>query len=62
MKAGSVIYPEEPRYNIHTYILGDMSSTVYPVGGGMEDWAYAASWDQEPGATVAQCKPDYYPL
>lgn len=27
------------------YIVGDMSSTVYPVNGGMEDWAYAAGWD-----------------
>ena len=27
------------------YPYGPMSSSVYPVHGGMEDWAYAASWD-----------------
>lgn len=35
------------------YVTGDMGSTVYPVNGGMEDWAYGASWD--PAAT--QCTP-----
>jgi hypothetical protein len=39
-----------------------MSSTVYPVGGGLEDWGYAAGWDYSKGATVGQCKPKYYPL
>jgi len=24
-----------------------MTSTVYPVGGGMEDWAYGAGWDNK---------------
>jgi hypothetical protein len=36
-----------------------MNSLVYPVHGGMEDWAYAATWDLEekPGgrATVRPC-------
>jgi hypothetical protein len=27
------------------YILGDISSTIYPVRGGLEDWAYGAGWD-----------------
>eukprot|EP00591_Stephanopyxis_turris_P014513 CAMPEP_0195539556 /NCGR_PEP_ID=MMETSP0794_2-20130614/50115_1 /TAXON_ID=515487 /ORGANISM="Stephanopyxis turris, Strain CCMP 815" /LENGTH=704 /DNA_ID=CAMNT_0040673593 /DNA_START=269 /DNA_END=2383 /DNA_ORIENTATION=- len=27
------------------YKYGDMNALVYPVRGGMEDWAYAASWD-----------------
>ena len=22
-----------------------MTSVVYPVGGGLEDWAYGAGWD-----------------
>ena len=26
-----------------TYQYGDMNGMVYPVRGGMEDWAYAAS-------------------
>ena len=39
-----------------------MSSTVYPVGGGLEDWGYAAGWDHSSGATVGQCQPKYYPL
>ena len=30
---------------IKEYLLGDMTSIVYPVGGGLEDWAYAAGWD-----------------
>ena len=25
--------------------VGPMNAAVYPVTGGMEDWAYAASWD-----------------
>jgi hypothetical protein len=24
-----------------------MTSVVYPVGGGLEDWAYGAGWDTE---------------
>lgn len=26
-----------------SYVVGDMGSTVYPVHGGLEDWAYGAS-------------------
>ena len=29
------------------YAMGDMTSVVYPVGGGMEDWAYGAGWDTQ---------------
>ena len=40
-----------------------MSKMVYPVGGGMEDWGYAASWDNEASdATLAKCTPKTYPL
>ena len=36
---------------------------VYPVGGGMEDWGYAASWDNKASdATLAKCTPKTYPL
>jgi hypothetical protein len=34
-----------------------MNDLVYPVNGGMEDWAYAASWDPE---RVIQCDPITY--
>ena len=33
-----------------------MNPQVYPVKGGMEDWAYASSWDKTPG-WVRACKP-----
>jgi hypothetical protein len=40
-----------------------MSSTVYPVGGGLEDWAYGAGWDnRDPDATLSSCTPRSYPL
>ena len=31
--------------NSQYYPVGILDATVYPVGGGMEDWAYAASFD-----------------
>jgi len=34
-----------------------MNDLVYPVRGGMEDWAYAGSWDPE---RVVQCQPETY--
>jgi len=34
-----------------------MSKTIYPVGGGMEDWGYAASWDHYDDATLEICTP-----
>jgi hypothetical protein len=36
------------------YKYGDMNSQVYPVQGGMEDWAYAGSWDPD---RVVRCQP-----
>ncbi|KAL7580141.1 hypothetical protein ACA910_012898 [Epithemia clementina (nom. ined.)] len=39
------------------YKYGPMNTQVYPVQGGMEDWAYAGSWDSE---RVIPCKPDRY--
>ncbi|CAN0079464.1 unnamed protein product [Ascophyllum nodosum] len=38
------------------YPSGRMNELVYAVPGGMEDWAYAGSWDE--GVTV--CKPKTY--
>jgi hypothetical protein len=42
--------------NMRKYASGDfypkpdaMNPQVYPVKGGMEDWAYAASWDKTAG-------------
>lgn len=43
--AGQDIVSLDSNSTIKKYILGDMTSTVYPVGGGMEDWAYGAGWD-----------------
>eukprot|EP00586_Coscinodiscus_wailesii_P008742 CAMPEP_0172521950 /NCGR_PEP_ID=MMETSP1066-20121228/292860_1 /TAXON_ID=671091 /ORGANISM="Coscinodiscus wailesii, Strain CCMP2513" /LENGTH=742 /DNA_ID=CAMNT_0013304913 /DNA_START=12 /DNA_END=2240 /DNA_ORIENTATION=- len=40
-----------------TYPVGTMNELVYPVRGGMEDWAYAGSWDTQ---RVNQCKPRTY--
>ena len=42
---------------IPPYILGDMTSTVYPVGGGMEDWGYGAGFDTAPDARIDKCTP-----
>lgn len=36
------------------YRYGTMNQVVYPVRGGMEDWAYGASWDTE---HTAPCTP-----
>lgn len=36
------------------YIYGNMNELVYPVRGGMEDWAYAGSWDPD---RVISCEP-----
>jgi hypothetical protein len=43
--------------NSHPYDYGTMNDLVYYVRGGMEDWAYAASWDPE---RVIECKPTTY--
>ena len=40
-------------YSNLTTQLGPMTDTVYEVAGGMEDWAYAASW--EGGDAVTKC-------
>jgi hypothetical protein len=37
------------------YPIGTLNKIVYPVRGGMEDWAYAASWDKQ-----SVCKPKSY--
>lgn len=42
--------------------MGDMTSTVYPVSGGLEDWAYGAGWDKASDATMNKCTPKSYPL
>ena len=42
--------------------MGDMTSVVYPVGGGLEDWAYGAGWDKATDATLAKCNPLTYPI
>ena len=37
-----------------TYPVGRLNDLVYPVAGGMEDWAYAAGWDAN---LVQPCAP-----
>lgn len=32
---------------------------VYPVDGGMEDWSYAAGWEQSP-QPISVCRPTTY--
>ena len=41
----------------HNYDFGTMNDLVYYVRGGMEDWAYAASWDPE---RVIECQPTQF--
>lgn len=36
------------------YPVGTMGALVYPVHGGMEDWAYGASWSGQ----AVQCRPE----
>ena len=57
--AGEEIKSLAARQTIDKYILGDMTSTVYPVGGGMEDWGYGGGWDNLPGtdAGFEKCEP-----
>lgn len=46
-----------PDWGGDLYDIGTMNDLVYPVRGGMEDWAYAGSWDKP---RVSQCAPDTY--
>ena len=39
------------------YPIGTLNKVVYPVKGGMEDWAYTGSWDK---GNVHPCKPTTY--
>lgn len=49
----------DPNNSEKTYINGDMNGVVYPVTGGMEDWAYSGSWEGSPIITQP-CKPKTY--
>jgi len=49
-------------YSVQKYASGDMTSVVYPVGGGLEDWSYGCGWDLVPGATLASCTPYTYSI
>ena len=55
----TLLYTTSP---IKEYVVGDMTSTVYPVGGGFEDWAYGAGWDHASDAIVKRCNPWSYTL
>lgn len=41
-------------FGTRNYQYGPMNDLVYPVRGGMEDWAYAGSWDTD---RVIACRP-----
>ena len=53
-EAGGIIHQSEL---INKYVLGDMTSTVYAVGGGFEDWAYGGGWDLARDASMQACTP-----
>ncbi len=44
---------------IQSYRIGSMNSALYPVRGGMEDWAYAGSWDTSIKDQIT-CSPDTF--
>ena len=62
--AGGDIQSLAANLTIKKYILGDMTSTVYPVGGGMEDWGYGAGWDNSRGSDAGfdKCLPQTKPM
>lgn len=54
---GGGVYQERHRSSTRRtpyYEANSMNDIVYPVNGGMEDWAYASSWDT---SAVTACKP-----
>lgn len=48
---------DKPDHNRLFYPIGTHDGMVYSVRGGMEDWAYAGSWDTD---NVRRCKPTTY--
>lgn len=51
------LYAYKVSNKIPFYIQGYMADEVYPVCGGMEDWAYAASWDT---SATTPCRPSTF--
>ncbi len=43
----STLSKENNEKNIRNYSLGDMTSLVYAIDGGLEDWAYGGSWEND---------------
>lgn len=39
-----------------------MTSIVYAVNGGLEDWAYGFGWDRVGDAATQKCRSNTYPL
>ena len=53
VEIAGALQPPGTQYRAAEYELGDLSSTIYPVNGGLEDWAYGASWDnKDVGAAI----------
>ncbi|CDW79494.1 zinc carboxypeptidase family protein [Stylonychia lemnae] len=62
-ETGAYISQQGQKPSIKEYIFGDISSTIYPVQGGLEDWGYGAGFDYENNeATVFECRPTSYLL
>lgn len=52
-------YGDPELYNRYTYPNGPRTDLLYAVNGGMEDWAYAASWAPQQNVCKPQTNPDY---
>jgi hypothetical protein len=62
-QSGGPIKVRDSKNPIVEYQMGDISSTIYPVNGGLEDWAYGGGWDTYgDAAAVGECKPYTYAL
>lgn len=48
-----------PKMNVDKYLTGTMTDIVYPVDGGLEDWAYGAGWENQytlDNTVIVNCK------
>jgi len=53
------IADENPSKQVEKYLKGTMNEVVYPVNGGLEDWAYAGGWENDYSGSaplISPCK------
>ena len=52
------IADENPSKGIDKYSKGTMNEVVYPVNGGLEDWAYGGGWENfySKNKVIPSCK------